>query len=78
MRLLRSVFQLEADPPAAVGEVVGDNPEAAYLRSVCHMGTDAGAGVVIAYADYPKCVRHILRQLAQVHYRTGRRLRLPR
>ena len=71
MRLLRSVFQLEADPPAAVGEVVGDNPEAAYLGGVGYMGPYAGAGIVIAYTDYPEGLRDILRQLAQVYYSTG-------
>ena len=71
MRLLRSVFQLEADPPAAVGEVVGDNPEAAYLGGVGYMGPDAGAGIVVAHTDYPEGLRDILRQLAQVHYSTS-------
>ena len=71
MRLLRSVFQLEADPPAAVGEVVGDNPEAAYLGGVGYMGPYAGAGIVIAHTDYPEGLRDILRQLAQVYYSTG-------
>ena len=75
MRLLRSVFQLEADPPAAVGEVVGDNPEAAYLGGVGYMGPDTGAGIVVAHTDYPEGLRDILRQLAQVDYRACLRQR---
>ena len=71
MLLGRSGEQFEADPPAAVGEVVGDNPEAAYLGGVGYMGPDTGAGIVVAHTDYPEGLRDILRQLAQVHYSTG-------
>ena len=68
-------LDFEADSPPSVGEVMREYPEVPDLRGVGDMGPDAGAGIVIAYADYPKCVRHILRQLAQVHYRTGLRQR---
>lgn len=69
MLLGRSGEQFEAYPPAAVGVVVGDDSEPAYLRGVCHMGTDAGAGVVVSDAHNAQGVRDILRQFAQIHYR---------
>ena len=63
------LLKFEAYPPAAVGVVVGDDSEPAYLRGVCHMGTDAGAGVVVSDAHNAQGVRDILRQFAQIHYR---------
>jgi len=68
-------LDLEADSPPAVGEVVGDNPEAAYLGGVGYVGPDAGACVVVPDPDYPEGLRDILRQLAQVDYRACLRQR---
>ena len=64
-------LDFEADSPPSVGEVMREYPEVPDLRGVGDMGPDAGAGVVVPDPDYAEGLRDILRQFAQVHYRTG-------
>ena len=63
--LLRT--DLPSHPPDPVIEVVADDAELPYLRGVAHVRSYAGAVIVIAYADYAKCLRSVFREFAQVH-----------
>ena len=71
MLLGRSGEQFEAYPPAAVGEVVRDDPEPSDFRGIAHMRPDAGAGVVVPYTYYAQGVRYIFRQFAQIDNGSG-------
>ena len=51
---------------------MADDAELPYLRGVAHVRTDAGAVIVIAYADYAQGFRNIFWQFAQVDSRCGR------
>ena len=47
--------------------VVADDLEGAYFGCVPHMGTGAGAGVVVPYSYQAQRLAGVVRQLRQVH-----------
>ena len=65
--LFLGLFRLEYDAEGAVGETGAGDAEGAYLTCRCHVLSDAGTDVVVAYAHQPERLAGILGQPVELH-----------